>query len=90
MSDSSCGCGHSKNLQESTPEVLTLTTTPTNAENTTGETAESPVMVGTLLVKAAAETKGLYRDYEGKRYWLCCPGCRPKFDAHPVQHAHAG
>ena len=90
MSDSSCGCGHSKNTQESAPETLPLVPTPANAGDTTGETAECPVMVGTLVVKAEAEAKGLYRDYEGQRYWLCCPGCRPKFDAHPVQHAHAG
>nr|WP_235700785.1 YHS domain-containing protein [Corynebacterium auriscanis] len=63
---------------------------PANAEGTIGETAECPVMAGTPVIKAEAEAKGLYRDYEGQRYWLCCPGCGPKFDANPAQYAHAG
>jgi len=90
MSDSSCGCGHSDNTQTSAPESLTLTSTPANVEGTIGETAECPVMAGTPVIKAEAEAKGLYRDYEGQRYWLCCPGCGPKFDANPAQYAHAG
>jgi YHS domain-containing protein len=33
--------------------------------------------------KASAE----YSDYKGTRYYFCCPGCKPKFDAAPAKYA---
>lgn len=33
--------------------------------------------------KASAE----YSDYKGMRYYFCCPGCKPKFDAAPAKYA---
>ncbi len=53
------------------PQDLTLTARPAHTDDTI---AECPVMAGTPVVKAVAEAKGLYRDYQGNRYWLCCPG----------------
>ena len=51
----------------------------TDRENLLGgsseDTATCPVMVGTPVVKAVAEAAGLYRDFEGQRYWFCCAGC---------------
>lgn len=46
-----------------------------------------PVMVGTPVSKKAAEAKGLFRDYDGKRYWFCCAGCGPAFDSDPGKYA---
>lgn len=46
-----------------------------------------PVMVGTPVSKTKAVAAGLYRDYEGERYYLCCAGCGPKFDADPAKYA---
>lgn len=46
-----------------------------------------PVMVGSQVSKTAAEAAGLFRDYEGQRYWFCCAGCGPAFDADPAKHA---
>ncbi len=54
------------------------------------DTAECPVMPGNTVDKAKAEAAGLFRDYEGTRYWLCCAGCGPKFDADPARYATAG
>ena len=54
-----------------------------------GELAECPVMKGRTVVKADAEAAGLYRDYQGQRYWLCCTGCGPRFDADPAKYATA-
>ncbi|WP_243228388.1 YHS domain-containing protein [Microbacterium sp. CIAB417] len=51
--------------------------------------AECPVMAGSVVVKADAEAVGLYRDYEGERYWFCCAGCGPKFDADPARYVAA-
>ncbi|MGX5359051.1 YHS domain-containing protein [Kocuria sp. KH4] len=51
--------------------------------------AECPVMPGNQVVKAEAEAAGLVRDYQGQRYWLCCPGCGPTFDADPAKYATA-
>ena len=53
------------------------------------EVAECPVMKGSTVVKAQAEAAGLVREYAGQRYWLCCAGCGPKFDADPPRYAVA-
>lgn len=46
-----------------------------------------PVMVGSPVSKTAAEAVGLYRDYEGERYYFCCGGCGPAFDSDPAKYA---
>ncbi|PKY69896.1 hypothetical protein CYJ40_07420 [Brevibacterium ravenspurgense] len=50
------------------------------------ETAVCPVMGGTA-VTAQAEAAGLFRDYEGSRYWFCCASCGPVFDSDPAKYA---
>lgn len=85
---SSCGCGHSSDTTGTTPEALTLTTAPTRTADSSDAMAECRVMAGTPVNKAEAEAKGLYRDHEGQRYWFCCPGCAPKFDADPARYAY--
>lgn len=49
--------------------------------------AECPVMTGSTVVKADAEGAGLFRDYEGTRYYFCCAACGPLFDADPAKYA---
>ena len=51
--------------------------------------AVCPVMAGRTVVKSVAEAQGLFRDYEGSRYWLCCASCGPLFDADPGKYATA-
>jgi YHS domain-containing protein len=51
--------------------------------------AECVVMPGTPVVKEEAELAGLVREYEGKKYYLCCDACGPLFDADPAKYAHA-
>lgn len=51
--------------------------------------AECPVMVGSTVVKADAEAAGLFRDYNGERYYFCCAGCGPAFDADPTKYVTA-
>ena len=80
-----CGCCGSTN-DTAGPQELTLTTKPTRDND---GTTECPVMAGTPVDKAAAEAAGLYRDYAGQRYWFCCPGCAPAFDADPAMYAAA-
>lgn len=67
--------------------------TPTAGKNLLGpapdELAECPVMKGSTVVKADAEAAGLYRDYQGTRYWFCCAACEPLFDSNPAQYATA-
>ena len=46
-----------------------------------------PVMVGNPVSKKAAEATGLFRDYEGQRYYFCCAGCGPAFDSDPAKYA---
>ena len=35
----------------------------------------------------AADTK--YSDFDGKRYYFCCPACLPKFEADPAKYVKA-
>ena len=51
------------------------------------ETTTCPVMVGSPVDKAKAGQAGLYRDFEGERYYFCCAGCGPAFDADPAKYA---
>ncbi len=67
-------CGH-------TPKTEDL------AETSGDNLAACPVMAGTPVIKSEAEEVGLYRDYQGQRYWLCCDGCGPLFDADPDRYA---
>jgi len=46
-----------------------------------------PVMVGSPVSKKTAEATGLYRDFEGERYYFCCAGCGPAFDSDPARYA---
>lgn len=45
-----------------------------------------PVMVGNPVSKKVAVAAGLYRDFEGERYYFCCRGCGPAFDTDPATH----
>ncbi|MET9328815.1 heavy metal translocating P-type ATPase [Tsukamurella sp. NPDC003166] len=54
---------------------------------TADESTACPVMVGNPVVKSDAEAAGLFRDYDGERYYFCCPSCAPKFDADPARYA---
>jgi len=53
------------------------------------DTAVCPVMTGSTVVKSVAEAQGLFRDHDGNRYWFCCAGCGPVFDADPARYATA-
>lgn len=53
------------------------------------DVTECLVMPGTPMIKSQAEAAGLYRDYNGQRYWLCCDSCGSLFDAEPDRYATA-
>lgn len=78
-------CGHTGPGEQS----LELTRSAPRAGTGGTDTAECPVMTGTVVDKSAAVSKGLYRDFEGTRYYLCCAGCGPRFDADPHKYATA-
>ena len=48
-----------------------------------------PVMPSNRVDPAWAEARGLFRDYEGTRYWFWCADCGPLFDADPGSYAKA-
>lgn len=76
-----------------TPDKDLAATMPAEATNLLAaggdRLAECPVMIGSQVVKADAEAAGLFRDFEGNRYWFCCAGCGPLFDADPAKYAAA-
>ena len=59
------------------------------ADHASDDLVECLVMPGTMVVKSEAEAAGLYRDYEGNRYWFCCAACGPLWDADPAKYANA-
>ncbi|MCJ7858200.1 YHS domain-containing protein [Corynebacterium kalidii] len=79
-----CSCGHGHAADADTAPTSTVPEMPEIPEM-----AECPVMAGTPVVKADAEAAGLYRDHQGQRYWFCCAGCGPRFDADPDRYANA-
>ncbi|RYG88268.1 YHS domain-containing protein [bacterium] len=36
---------------------------------------------------AKATKDGLFTDYKGKRYYFCCPACKPTFEKDPAKYA---
>lgn len=44
-----------------------------------------PVMLEEVEDPASAA----YSDYQGKRYYFCCPACKPKFDKNPRKYVRA-
>jgi len=53
------------------------------------DVTECLVMAGSPVIKSEAEAAGLYRDYQGQRYWFCCAACGPLFDADPDRYVNA-
>lgn len=61
----------------------------TTTEDEVSDLAECPVMRGSFIEKSKAVAQGLFRDYQGERYYLCCAGCGPRFDADPEKYVVA-
>jgi YHS domain-containing protein len=36
--------------------------------------------------KGLVDSSTSYSDYEGQRYYFCCPDCKPKFEANPADY----
>lgn len=45
------------------------------------------VMPKDVIEVARSERDGLFSDYKGKRFYFCCPGCKPAFDKNPAKYA---
>ncbi|MBN9633405.1 YHS domain-containing protein [Leifsonia sp. L25] len=87
MSDSCCNTSTTSDHHH----AATMPTGSTNLLGGTGadDLTECVVMKGSTVSKAKAEAQGLYRDYNGERYWFCCAGCAPRFDADPTAYITA-
>ena len=78
--------GRSGNAADNAPKVGAVDgRPPAGATNL----VTCPVMPGNQVDPAWAEQRGLFRDYQGSRYWFCCAECGPLFDADPARYAHA-
>lgn len=80
-------CSTNHTLNNNKPEGVTLTAGPAQADDAV---TTCPVTGGKPVAKTVAEAAGLFRDYDGKRYWFCSAGCGPAFDADPAKYANAG
>ena len=86
-----CGCGNSP-MSDANGDVGAVgSAMPTGGKDLlnagSSELVECRVMPGSVIEKARAEAEGLFRDFEGNRYWFCCKGCGPRFDANPRKYA---
>ncbi|KQS98737.1 YHS domain-containing protein [Cellulomonas sp. Leaf395] len=89
--DASC-CGHSASTTPAPAQASSChsgTSQPNLLAPTGDDVTTCPVMAGSTVVKAVAEAAGLFRDYQGERYWFCCAGCGPMFDADPDKYVTA-
>jgi YHS domain-containing protein len=39
-----------------------------------------------MLNEVEDSSSATYSDYRGKRYYFCCPACKPKFDRSPRRY----
>ncbi|MFF9564758.1 YHS domain-containing protein [Leifsonia sp. NPDC014704] len=85
MSDSCCSTTSNHHDDAAMPAGATNLLGGAGADDLT----ECVVMKGSTVSKAKAEAAGLYRDYHGERYWFCCAGCAPRFDADPARYVAA-
>ncbi|MBO1741580.1 YHS domain-containing protein [Leifsonia sp. TF02-11] len=85
MTDSCCSTTGNHDDAAALPAGSTNLLGGTGADDLT----ECVVMKGSTVSKAKAEAAGLYRDYNGERYWFCCAGCAPRFDADPAAYVAA-
>ena len=60
---------------------------PLTAPSETTQPTYCAVMTSMEIDPKKAQEAGLFRDYEGKRYYFCCPGCVSEFDADPAKYA---
>ncbi len=42
-----------------------------------------------MLEEVEDTSEAAYSDYKGKRYYFCCPACKPKFDKNPRKYIRA-
>ncbi|OYT71616.1 MAG: hypothetical protein CFK52_07470 [Chloracidobacterium sp. CP2_5A] len=42
-----------------------------------------------MLEEVEDTSEATYSDYRGKRYYFCCPACKPKFDKNPRKYIRA-
>lgn len=75
-----------------TPEPEAALPAPEHDQTTDGTPAEGEAAVvevnrGGVCPVSGKSAKGqFYTDYQGKRYYFCCPGCPPEFKADPEKY----
>ncbi|QUW03909.1 YHS domain-containing protein [Chloracidobacterium validum] len=42
-----------------------------------------------MLEEVEDPSDAAYSAYQGKRYYFCCPACKPKFDKNPRKYIRA-
>lgn len=61
----------------------------TNVKDIPKEFQAHCAVAGDLLDTRVAETNDMVAEYEGKKYYFCCPPCKPTFLANPEQYANS-
>ena len=82
-----CCPGCKGSFEKDPQKFLSKLTLPANVTSVSGaeKTFSCPVTGETGVVTAETD----YSDYEGKRYYFCCAGCKPKFEKEPKKFAAA-
>ena len=51
-----------------------------------GEISDSTIEQTTCPVMGNAINKAIFTEYNGKKVYFCCPGCKPEFEKNPEKY----
>ncbi|MHC4424593.1 MAG: YHS domain-containing protein [Planctomycetota bacterium] len=61
-------------------EHAAMSSEPAKAVVAAAEQTTCPIMVGNAIKKT------LFTEYQGKKVYFCCPGCKPEFEKNPEKY----
>jgi YHS domain-containing protein len=79
------GCKKSEPAPDETP-VETMQEMHENMAMRAEPAIASALEQTTCPVMGAAIDKSLFTEYQGKKVYFCCPGCKEKFEAEPEKY----
>ena len=51
--------------------------------------AQTPIACPVMKEKVTDPAKAAFSVYKGKKYFFCCPGCKPDFEKNPAKYVKA-
>jgi YHS domain-containing protein len=81
------GCKKSEPTPTATPTgTMTMQDRAAMAEGAAKDVVAAAAEQTTCPVMGGAINKALFTEYQGKKVYFCCDGCKEKFEAAPAQY----